>query len=113
MAEQDNVVKPFESRVWRWKIAELIERKILTPRDDWAAHEVISNRWPYVDPYKEAMADKVQLANNTTNRTLICARQGTEFKEIAAVRTKEEPLVIAVAPAVVPVVKPAEKGDKK
>lgn len=107
-AEQENVVKPFISRVWRWKIADLIERRELPARTDWSAHEVIGNRWPYVDPYKEAMADKVQLANNTTNRTRICARQGTEFKEIAAQREKEELLVIKELPPA----KPDKKGDK-
>lgn len=80
--EQNLLVKPFVSRVWRWKLESLIRRKVLSPRDDWMSHEIVCNRWPYVDPWKESKADEQQLINGTITRTEICARQGRDFKEV-------------------------------
>ena len=80
--EQNLLVKPFVSRVWRWKLESLIRRKVLTRRDDWMDHEIICTRWPYVDPFKESKADEQQLNNGTITRTEICARQGRDFEEV-------------------------------
>lgn len=86
--EQEWVVKPFVSRVWRWFVASKFEE-----REGMFGCEIECNRWPYVDPYKEAMADKLQLENKTTNRTVICSRQGRNFEEITSQRVKEEKLI--------------------
>jgi len=88
--EQELVIKPFLHRVWLWKVSQWIARKKLTERDDWALHEIQCKRWPYVDPYKESMADKQQLANGTTTRTDICARQGDDFRDVTDRRADEE-----------------------
>ncbi len=76
--EQEWVVKPFVSRVWRWFIENNFESKKGMFR-----HEIFCKRWPYVDPFKEARADEFQLKNRTTTRTAICARQGTDFEEVS------------------------------
>ena len=81
-AEQNLLVKPFVSRVWRWKLESLIQREVLDRRDDWMSHQIICNRWPYVDPFKESKADDQQLNNGTLTRTEICARQGRNFHEV-------------------------------
>ena len=92
--EQDWVVKPFASRAWRWKMQRLIETKrIKTSNPNVLAHDVVCRTWPYVDPYKEAMAHKQELENRTNNRTLICARQGLDFREIQAARMNEDELI--------------------
>lgn len=88
--EQELVIKPFLRKVWLWKLAGLIAKGKLTKRDDWHRHEIICKRWPYVDPYKESMADKLELANGTTNRTEICARQGRDFRDVTDQRAKDE-----------------------
>jgi len=81
--EQADVVTPFASRVWLWQISRLIEAGELKPApDDWARHEVMCRRWPYVDPFKEAKADEQQIKNATTTRAAICARQGSEFPDV-------------------------------
>ena len=90
VTEQEMVVRPFVARLWRAKVAEWIRRKLLPARGDAFRHEILQKRWPYVDPFKEAAADKLQLANKTTTRTLICARQGYDFKEITGQRAREE-----------------------
>jgi len=83
-AEQGEVVKLLAARIWRWKIASLIASGELKGAPvNWYRHEVICNRWPYVDPFKESKADEQQLKNGTTTRTAICARQGTDFEEVA------------------------------
>lgn len=91
-AQQDNVVKPFVSRVWRWKLQRLIDTKAIKvngQKDKIFRHEVFCRRWPYVDPFKEARADEQQMYNGTITRTEICARQGRDFKEITDELDKE------------------------
>ena len=88
--EQELVIKPFMRRLWILKLQEWIERKALTQRDDWARYEVLCKRWPYVDPFKEAKADEQQLKNGTTNRTVICNRQGRDFKDLTDQRAEED-----------------------
>lgn len=92
-SEQKEVIKPFVSRIWNWKMTQWIAAGKLTARDDAFRHEIFCNRWPYVDPYKEAQADKVQLENKTTTRTAICARQGDDFSDVANQRAAEEGLL--------------------
>lgn len=92
-AEQDNIIKPFVSRVWRWKLQQLIETKQIKPgksADKVFRHEVFCRRWPYVDPFKEAKADEQQLKNGTTTRTIICARQGDDFVDVSKRLAEEE-----------------------
>jgi len=116
--EQSLVVRPLESRIYRWKIQRLIENKELVYRDDIFDHEVLCRRWPYVDPYKEAMADKLNLENHTNNRTQMCARLGSEWGDIEAQRQKEDE---AIVPAPEPDdnskgnedAKPDDKSDSK
>lgn len=92
--EQEIVVKPFVSRVWRWKINEWINRRLLGDRLDKFRHEVRCQRWPYVDPFREAEADRQQLENLTTTRTQVCARLGSDFEEeIIPQRVKEKELM--------------------
>lgn len=88
--EQQDVVKPFAWHVWRWFIDRMIAAKKLKDRPDKYAVDVVCNRWPYVDPFKEAKGDEQQLKNGTTNRTTICARQGTEYADVEATRIAEE-----------------------
>lgn len=92
-AQQDLIVKPFVSRVWRWKIARLIETKQIKTKklaDQVFRHEVLCRRWPYVDPFKEAKADEQQIKNGTTTRTIICARQGDDFPDVNKQLAAEE-----------------------
>ncbi len=88
--EQNLVIKPLVSRIWRWKVAQWIARGDLSPKDDAFAHEVICKRWPYVDPYKEAMSDKVDLENGTNTRTAICARSGRDYRDVVRERVREQ-----------------------
>ena len=82
--EQDFVVKPLVWRSYRWFIDKMIKESKLKDRSDKYACQVQCHRWPYVDPYKEGMADKIQLINGTTTRHKIIARQGDEYDEIHA-----------------------------
>jgi len=88
--EQELVIKPFARMLWRFHIDKWVAEKKLSARDDMYAHEVQCKRWPYVDPYKEAKADEVQIENRTTNRTIICARQGREFPDVVEQLGEEE-----------------------
>ena len=82
MDEQNLIVKPLFNFIYRKMIDKWIAAKLLTPRDDKYAHDVQCKRWPYVDPFKEAKADDQQLKNRTTNRKIICGRQGYDYEDI-------------------------------
>lgn len=88
--EQELLIKPFMRRLWIIKLQEWITRKALTQREDWTRYDVLCKRWPYVDPWKEAKADEQQLKNGTTNRSVICNRQGRDFKDLTDQRAEEE-----------------------
>ena len=88
--EQELLIKPFMRRLWILKLKEWIARKALKERNDWTRYEVLCKRWPYVDPWKEARADEQQLKNGTTNHTIICNRQGRDFKDLTDQRAEEE-----------------------
>jgi len=87
--EQNLVVKPLVSRIWRWKVQQWLARGELAPREDAFEHEVVCKRWPYVDPYKEAMADKVDLENGTNTRTAIVARTGRDYRDVVREQVRE------------------------
>ena len=89
--EQTDQVIPFAQQAWRWKIQQLMERKDgLSKKDDAFRCEIKPNRWPYVNPYQEAQADGMQLENRTTNRDIICDRQGYEFDDVEKQRQTED-----------------------
>jgi lambda family phage portal protein len=88
--EQEEVVKPFVSRVWRWFILRMIDEEKLGDRQDKFAHEIFCRRWPYVDPFKDARADQIKLTNRTDNRTNICANRGDNFEDVNATRAAED-----------------------
>ena len=88
--EQELVIKPFVRRLYNLKLQQWIERKDLTARDDSGRFDIMCKRWPYVDPWKESKADEQQMKNKTTNPTMICARQGHDFKDVADQLAKDE-----------------------
>lgn len=89
--EQSDVIRPLGSYIWRWFIARMIREKKLKEKKDIYKHQVICNRWPYVDPYKEAMANKVELLDNrTTTRRDIIASKGGDYEEVTEQLEKED-----------------------
>lgn len=90
--EQEDVIKPFASRTYRWWLQRKIDDGTFKLRKNVNifGHEIICKRWPYVDPFKEAKADEFQVKLGTKNRTRICARQGDDFKEITEQLIEEE-----------------------
>lgn len=72
-------------------------------------------RWSWVDPSKEADANKTQLENKLTSRTRLAAEQGEEFDDILDELTQEEQQIKAAglmpapkaAPAAAPPAPPA------
>ena len=87
--EQDQVIKPMVSRIWRWWLAQKIAAGQIKDRRDAFAHEVICQRWAYVDPYREAQADKIELQNRTTSRTQVCARKGLDVRDLDEERGRD------------------------
>jgi len=87
--EQRWVLNPMVSRTWRWHVDRMILQDKLSQRADAYKHLVQCRRWTYVDPFKEAMADRTELENATTTRRDICARQGRDYEDVARQLDKE------------------------
>lgn len=67
----------------------------IVPKDFWKQpskylkHEFIGQGLPWIDPYKEAMADKVRLETNQTTLKELYAKQGKDWEEALAQIKKE------------------------
>ena len=79
--QQAWIIRPYVSRVWKWFVERMMADGKLDQKPDALAHKVQLNRWPYVDPYKEAMANKTELANKTTTRRQILAAKGVDYDD--------------------------------
>ena len=90
LTEQDDILKPFMWRTWRWFIDRMVAQDLINDHPDKYIVDVQCNRWPYVDPVKEANGDKQQLENMTITRSIICNRQGFDFDDITEGRKREE-----------------------
>ena len=88
-AEQNLIVKPLCSKVWVRKINSFIRRGLLPVREDQYAHEVVCRRWPYIDPFKEAMANEKDLDNRLNTRKKIIRERGDDPEDIEKQWQKE------------------------
>lgn len=94
LAEQSDILRPSASMIRRGWVQQRIDAGDFNDRDGIFGHKVRCRKWPYVDPYKEAMADKVELGNGTINQTLICERKGLDFTDVAEQGGKDHKLII-------------------
>ena len=63
----------------------------LARRDAYHEHIWMAPKWPWVDPYKDAMANKVQLHDlRTTSRARIAAETGDDIEDIFQELEREE-----------------------
>ncbi len=106
--EQDDIVKPFMWHSHRVFIDNMVAKNKLTDVKDKYAVEILCRRWPYVDPFKESKADEQQIKNRTTNRTIICSRQGLEWAEVEKTRVAEEKTLKETGQIVEPEKKPVD-----
>ena len=79
--QQAWVLRPYVSRVWLWFIARQIALGKLDEVAGARLHNVQMNRWPYVDPLKEALANKAELATNTTTHRDILVAKGVDYDD--------------------------------
>jgi lambda family phage portal protein len=93
--EQEHILKPMTHRVWRWWVQQQVAAGRLADHPHSSRIDIYGHRWPYVDPFREAQAERIQLENGTTNRSLLCANRGMNFQEIETSRAAEEQLVAA------------------
>ncbi len=69
-------------------------------------------RWPAIDPLKDAAADEKGLANGTTSRTRIAARNGDDLEEIAAELRREQTLLAGLLPQPAAPAAPGKPADE-
>jgi len=89
--EQEFVLRPFARTLYYWWLAEAIRRKEISPIDNAFRCKVICQRWPYVDPFKEAFAHEKELSNKTTTEGTIIESAGGDYRDFCrkAVREKQ------------------------
>jgi len=74
--QQEFIIKPFVRKFYKkWLAKKWPDAK--------TNNSILCRRWPYVDPVKEAAADKIELNDNkTTSPQEICARKGVDFEDV-------------------------------
>lgn len=90
--EQNSILLPYASKIRLWKVQQWIDSGKFKFQEGIFGHSIWPRRWPYVDPFKEAKADEVELKNGTTSQTEICARKGLEFDEVVVQAGKDNAL---------------------
>ncbi|HOU11459.1 MAG TPA: phage portal protein, partial [Clostridiales bacterium] len=90
---EQKVISKFVSRTYRWKMTQWLNSGKIKDRRGIFNHEIYCNRWPYVDPTKEADADRQQIENRTLTRTEICAKQGRDFNDVVKKLAEEEKIL--------------------
>lgn len=110
MAEQDDILKPFVRRTWRWWVDKEIAAGRLADHPDKYDIEIYCHRWPYVDPVKEEKANEMALANRTTNRKIIVSAKGMDPAQVETDRQAEE-AVIAASPEKIAAAQAASKTE--
>jgi lambda family phage portal protein len=88
--EQEWVVAPLASRIWRWHVDRMVAEGELARRPDQYVHSVQCRRWPYVDPRVEAAAEDLRLKNGTGNRREYIEARGQDYQEHLEQRAKEK-----------------------
>ena len=80
--EQNSTLLPYARKIRMWKVQQWIDSGKFKFQEGIFGHTIWPRRWPYVDPFKEAKADEVELRNGTTSQTEICERKGLEFEKV-------------------------------
>lgn len=80
--QQENLVVPLYSWLYTHWLREKIRAGQIQEIEGAFAHEVSPQRWPYVDPAKQAEADAQELANGTTSEIEICTRGGKDYLDV-------------------------------
>lgn len=88
--EQEFVVKPMARILYSWWLADAIARREIKPIEKAFRCNVICQRWPYVDPFKEASANEKELANRTTTEGTIIENSGLDYREYCRKLKREE-----------------------
>jgi lambda family phage portal protein len=88
--EQEWVIRPLASRIWRWHIDRMVAGKLLSGRTDQYSHSVQCRRWPYVDPRVEATAEDLRINNGTGTRREFIEARGIDYNDHLDQRAKEK-----------------------
>jgi lambda family phage portal protein len=88
-SEQNKCLTPLTRRAWKWNVdrniaAGKLNMDWLPSPDQKYRAEIVCRKWPYVDPEKEANAQKIQLENRTITRKEICAGRGRDYNDVDA-----------------------------
>jgi lambda family phage portal protein len=87
--EQEFVVKPLARTIYNWWLADAIRNKVLSPVENAFRSEVICQRWPYVDPSKDASANQMELESDTTTEGTIIEARGGDYREFCRKKVRE------------------------
>jgi lambda family phage portal protein len=85
--DQNWFIRRFHSKVWNWKVAEWLQtdkaiRRIAESATSPMAHRWNPPAWRYIEPSKEAAADKLRLDNRLTSPRRMHNERGQDYTEI-------------------------------
>lgn len=96
----------FHSKVYRWKVSQWLRQDaklagLVTQDVNPYAHKFIPPTWPYIEPSKEAAADKIRIDNRLTSPRRAHAERGQDYAEVIneTVDDNAEALKLAVSVA--------------
>lgn len=87
--EQQFVVKPLAKTLYNWWLADAIRRKDIKLIKNAFRSQVICQRWPYVDPSKEASANQMELESGTITEGTIIEEKGGDYREFCRKKVRE------------------------
>jgi lambda family phage portal protein len=88
--EQQFVVKPMAKTLYSWWLADAIRRRDISPIDNAFRSQIICQRWPYVDPAKDASANQMEIESGTTTEGTIIEGKGGDYREFCRKKVREK-----------------------
>lgn len=91
------LLKRVTSKAYTWKVGEWIKMGLLPRTDYWAAHEIFTPSWPWLDQLKEIQAATASVESGLSTHTETLARLNKDRGEFLLLQERETLEAIAIA----------------
>jgi capsid protein len=91
------LIKRIVSKIYVWKLGEWVKMGLLPRAEYWAAHEIFTPSWPWLDQLKEIQAATESVEGGLCTHTEVLARLNKDREEFLVLQEKETIEAIAIA----------------
>lgn len=91
------LLKRVVSKAYTWKVGEWVKMGLLPRTDYWAAHEIFTPSWPWLDQLKEIQAATASVESGLSTHTETLARLNKDRHEFLIMQEQETLEAIAIA----------------